>query len=143
MEPPKPKVGVGLLLIKDNKILLGKRIHKGKHGFGEFAGLGGHMELGETFEEAIIREAAEEMGAHVKFKNLKFLCLTNILKYMPKHYIDIGMVADWVSGEPKVMEPDKLESWKWYPLNKLPKPLFAAEPNYIEAYKTGKVYFSE
>lgn len=53
------------------------------------------------------------------------------------------MAADLVSGEPKVMEPDKLESWEWYDIDDLPTPLFGVEPNYVESYKTGKTYFEE
>jgi 8-oxo-dGTP diphosphatase len=63
------------------------------------------------------------------------------MAYAPKHYVDIGMIAEWESGEPQVMEPEKLESWGWYDLDDLPSPLFNAITNYIEAYKTGRKYF--
>jgi 8-oxo-dGTP diphosphatase len=140
-EPARPKVGIGLLLIKGDKILLGKR--KSSHGAGEYGGPGGHLELLESFEECVLRELAEEAGTTVKVKNVRFLCLTNLRRYAPKHYVDIGMVAEWVSGEPSVEEPDKLVSWNWYNIENLPLPLFGVEPNYIEAYKTGKTYFEE
>lgn len=133
------KVGIGLLLVKDGCILLGKR--KGSHGAGEFGGPGGHLELLESFEDCARRELAEEAGSQVKIANLRFLCVTNLKKYAPKHYVDIGMVADWVSGEPLVMESHKLVSWEWYKIDQLPRPLFGVEDNYIEAYKTGRVYF--
>jgi 8-oxo-dGTP diphosphatase len=140
-EKQKPKVGVGLLLIKGNQVLLGKR--KGAHGSGEYGGPGGHLELMESFEGGLRREIEEEAGSKLKIKNLRFLCVTNLRKYAPKHYIDIGMVADWEAGEPQVMEPDKLENWKWYDIGNLPAPLFAVEPNYVKAYKTGQTYFTE
>ena len=135
-----PKVGVGLLIKRENKILLGKR--KNAHGSGEYATIGGHLEHLETFEQTALRELTEEMGGDIKVKNLRLLSLTNLRKYKPKHYIDIGMIADWVSGKPQVMEPDKIESWDWFDLNNLPNPLFGAIPNYIEAYRTGKIYFA-
>jgi len=69
----RPQVGVGLLIVKGNKVLLGKR--KGSHGEGEHAGPGGHLELGETIEECVLRELAEEAGPNIKIKNLRFLCL--------------------------------------------------------------------
>ena len=137
----RPQVGLGLLVIKDDKMLLGKRI--GSHGAGEYGGPGGHLENGESFEDCILRELAEEAGTGFKVKNLGFLCLTNLTKYAPKHYVDIGMVAEWESGEPVVMEPHKLESWDWYETDALPDPLFGIVPNYIEAHKTGRVYFNE
>lgn len=137
----RPKVGVGLLLVKDGKILLGKR--KGAHGAGEYAGFGGHLEGLETFEDDLLRELAEEGGPDIKVKNLRFLSVTNLRRYAPKHYVDIGMVAEWESGEPQVMEPDKIESWDWHDIDNLPDPLFGVIENYVEAYKTGKVYFND
>lgn len=68
MEPERPKVGIGLLLVKDGKILLGKR--KGAHRAGEYSGPGGHLELLESFEDCVLRELEEEAGANVKVKNI-------------------------------------------------------------------------
>jgi 8-oxo-dGTP diphosphatase len=127
-------------LIKDGHILLGKR--KAAHGAGEYAGPGGHLELHETFEQCILRELAEEAGPDVKIKALRLLCVTNLLKYHPKHYVDIGMIAEWVSGQPKVIEPHKLEAWEWHPIDNPPAELFAVLPNYLEAFKTGQHYFA-
>ena len=135
----RPKVGIGLLIIKDGHILLGKR--KSPHGQGEYGAPGGHLEGMESFESCALREFHEEAGETMKIKNLRFLCLTNLTKYAPKHYVDIGMVAEWESGEPTVGEPDKLETWGWYSIDALPQPLFGCLENYLEAYKTQQVYF--
>ena len=105
----RPKVGVGIFLIKDNKLLLGRR--KGSHGAGEYGLPGGHLELNESFEGCVIRELGEEAGTDIKIKTPKFLCVTNLRKYAPRHYVDIGMLAEWVSGEAVVAEPDKKEPW--------------------------------
>ena len=113
------KVGVGVLIFKDGKILLGKRL--GAHGAGEYAGPGGHLEYMESIEECAKRETLEETG--IVIGNVRFLCLSNLKQYAPKHYIDIGVVADWVSGDPKVIEPEKVESWDWYALDAIPEPL--------------------
>ena len=82
---------------------------------------------------------SEETGLEIE--NIRFLRLMNLKEYAPKHYIDIGLVADWKSGEPMVREPDKVESWGWYDLDNLPQPLFATEPSYLEALKTGRTFF--
>jgi|EndMetStandDraft_5_1072996.scaffolds.fasta_scaffold30162_2 8-oxo-dGTP diphosphatase len=132
------KVGVGLLLLKDGKVLLGKR--KGSHGSGEYAGIGGHLEYGETCEQAILRETAEECGVQVR--NLRFLCVSDLLTYWPKHYVDVGFVADWAAGDPQVLEPHKLESWGWYNVDDLPGNLFGAVAQYVEAYQAGISFFS-
>lgn len=137
MEDQKPKVGIGVMIFRDGKVLLGKR--KVPNGDGEYAWPGGHLEFMESFEDCIKREVAEETG--MKIKNIRFLRLMNFKTKNNKHYADIGFVADWESGEPKNLEPDKSEGWAWYDLNNLPEPLFGPIPNSIEAYKTGKNYF--
>lgn len=132
------KVGIGLFIVKDGKVLLGKR--KGSHGENEYGGPGGHLEYGETAEQTAYREVEEECG--IKIKNLQLLCVSDLLTYLPKHYIDIGFSAEWESGEPKVLEPEKLESWDWYEIDNLPGKLFGCVSAYAESYKTGKKYFT-
>jgi 8-oxo-dGTP diphosphatase len=139
MDKNRPQVGVGLIIIKGKKVLLGKR--RGSHGHGEYASTGGHLENGETLEECVMRELREEAGPDIQIKNLRFVRLINLRKYAPKHYIDIGFIAEWKSGEPKVMESDKKESWDWYDMDNLPSPLFGTVEAYIDAYKTGQILF--
>jgi len=133
----RPKVGVGIMVFKDGKVLLGKR--KSSHGSGEYAWPGGHMESMESFEDCAKREAREETG--IEIENVRFLRLLNFKDYAPKHYVDIGLLADWKSGEPKVLEPEKCESWEWADPENLPEPLFKSLPSYFEALKTGKNFF--
>ena len=133
----RPKVGVGVMIMRDGKVLIGKR--KSEHGKGEWAWPGGHLEHLESIEECARREAREEAG--VEIENVRFLRLVNMTQYAPKHYVDIGLIADWKSGEPQNLEPDKVEKWEWRALDDLPEPLFAAEPYYLEALKTGKNFF--
>lgn len=130
------KVGIGILVFKDGKVLLGKR--KESHGKGEYASPGGHLEFGESVEQTAKRECLEEAG--IKIKNIKFLRFSNMRKY-GKHYADIGLAADWASGEPKALEAHKMEKWDWYDLDNLPKPLFAHLEDSFEALKSGKNFF--
>lgn len=133
----RPRVGIGIMIVRDGKVLLGKR--KGSHGEGEYAFPGGHLEFGESFAECARRETLEESG--VKIKNIKFLYLANILKYGGKHYTHIGLVAEWKSEEAKVLEPEKSEEWGWYPISKPPHPLFEMCKLSYKAYKTHKNFF--
>jgi 8-oxo-dGTP diphosphatase len=138
MENQRPKVGVGILVFKEGKILLGKR--KGSHGEGEYAFPGGHLEYMESFEECAKREIVEECGIEVE--NIRFHLLANLTKYAPKHYVHIGMIADWKSGDPKILEPDKCDSWAWYNIDNLPEPMFEACKMSLNAYyKTKQNYF--
>ncbi len=133
----RPRVGIGVMILKDGKVLLGKR--KGSHGEGEYAFPGGHLEYMEGFVECARRETREECG--IEIDTIRFQLLANVKEYTPKHYVHIGIVAEWKSGEPKVLEPEKVESWGWYALDELPKPLFATIPNHIEAYTSGRNFW--
>ncbi len=135
----RPKVGVGVMVMKDGKVLLGRR--KGSHGQGQYAWPGGHLEYMESFENCAKREVREETGMEIG--DIKFLRLVNLKSYAPKHYVDVGLMAQWKSGEPKVMEPAKCDGWNWYEMDKLPSPLFETIASYIEAYKTGRDYWDE
>lgn len=138
MDNNAPKVGVGVMVLKDGKVLLTKR--KGSHGAGEYSFPGGHLEYMESFEDCARRETAEESGLTIK--NIKFLYVTNVKKYAPKHYVHIGMVADWAGGEPITMEPEKAERWEWYNLDDLPTPLFEFCKLSFDAYKTSRSYYA-
>jgi 8-oxo-dGTP diphosphatase len=132
----RPKCGVGVLIIKDKKVLLGKR--KNSHGAGSYGSGGGHLEFGESFEQALVREIKEETSLEVE--NIKFLCLSNFV-VENKHYIDVAFTADWKSGKPTVMEPEKFESWDWFDTDNIPSPLFKVVENYFIALKTGRQIF--
>jgi len=134
-----PRVGIGVLIFKKKKILLGKR--KGSHGAGEYAFPGGHLEYMETIEDCAKRETFEEAG--IKIKNINFQFLANVRKYKPRHYLHVGVTADYNNGEVQIKEADKIESWDWYSLDRLPKPLFEMAKMAINSYKKNKIYFKE
>jgi len=134
-----PLVGVGVMVFKEGKVLLGKR--KGSHGKGEYSFPGGHLEYMETIEECAKRETFEETG--IEIKNIKFQFLANVRKYKPKHYVHIGVIAEWKEGEPKLKEPDRCEGWNWYNLDELPEPLFLMTKLAIVSWKEKRIYFDE
>ena len=128
-----PRVGIGVTIYKDGKVLLGKR--KGSHGAGAFAFPGGHLEYMESFEGCARREVLEETGMQIK--NVRFVHLLNLKEYAPKQYVHIGLAADWENGEPEIKEPEKVETWDWYDMENLPQPLFATTSYYVDAVKNG------
>lgn len=132
-----PKVGVGVMIIKDGSVLLGKR--KGSHGEGEYSFPGGHLEYMERIEDCVRREVLEECGIEVD--NLRFQFLANVRKYAPKHYVHIGVICYWKNGEARVLEPDKCEGWQWYDLGSLPEPLFEMCRLSFDSYITRKIYY--
>ena len=125
----RPKVGVGVIIIKDGKILLGKR--KNVHGEGSWSFPGGYLEFNESWEDCASRETMEETG--VAIKNIRFSTVTNdIFQVEEKHYVTIFMLANYDFGEVKIMEPEKCEKWEWFFWNQLPQPLFIPVQNLLK-----------
>ena len=62
-EIPRPKVGVGVIFVRNGMVFLAKR--HGAHGEDTWASAGGHLENGETVEECGRRESMEELGLTV------------------------------------------------------------------------------
>ncbi len=121
MELQRPKIGIGVLVLKDNKILVGKRI--GAHGTDTWALPGGHLELNETWEACAQREVYEETG--IEIKNIRFACATNdIHKDESKHYITLFMISDHSAGTVTNKEPKKCSGWEWLKWESLPEPRF-------------------
>lgn len=123
-----PRIGIGVLVIRDNKILLGKRLNS--HGDGTWALPGGHLEFGETPQQCAVRETLEETGLQIS--NIQAgPWSSDIFEKEQKHYITLFMVAHAVAGEPKVLEPNKCERWNWFEITNLPNPLFLPLKNFL------------
>jgi 8-oxo-dGTP diphosphatase len=120
MKPERPKVGVGVALISEGKVLLGKR--KGSHGAGCWSFAGGHLEFGETVEECAKREVWEETG--LVATSLILGPWTNNVIEGTKHYVTLFVFVPRFTGELELKEPEKCEGWHWFQWRQLPNPLF-------------------
>jgi 8-oxo-dGTP diphosphatase len=127
----RPYIGVGILIIKDEKILMGKR--RNSHGDGTWAPPGGHLEFFESPEECAQREVLEETG--ISIKNIHHIGFTNdrFVKEN-KHYITLYYVAEYDSGTPQILEPEKCLEWKWFAFNELPQELFLSFQNFLKQH---------
>jgi len=97
--PERPLVGVGVILVKDRQILLVKRGHEPNKGMWSIPG--GLIKLGETAEEAAIREVREETGLEVSIGavagvfNVIIKDSDSKIKY---HYVIIDYFGEVVGG---------------------------------------------
>jgi len=124
-----PRVGVGVIILRNGKVLLGKR--KNAHGEGTWAFPGGHLDFGESPEECAVREVEEETG--LRIGNLRNGAFTNdVFEKEGRHYITLYMVAEHLEGEAEVREPDKCEQWEWFSWDELPEPRFIPLMNLLE-----------
>lgn len=116
----RPAVGVAVIVIKDDKVLFGKRI-KGR-GEGTWHFPGGHIEYGESFADTAIRETKEETNVDIEY--LKFITATSDVLYGDRHYVTIFVLCKYKSGGLKDNEPHKAKDWNWYKWEDLPQPYF-------------------
>ncbi len=136
-------VGFGVMVLKDNKVLLGKRHDDPEkadsllEGAGKWTMPGGKLHFGETFEEGAIRETKEETG--ITLKKMKVICINNDI-VEKAHFVTIGILCEDFEGEPQVLEPDEITEWKWFPLDKLPSPMYFPSEKVLKNYKEKKFY---
>ena len=116
----RPKVGVGILVVSEGRVLFGKRM--GAHGAGNWSFAGGHLEFGETVEECARRELLEETG--LEATSLILGPWTNNVIDGNKHYVTIFVFVNSFKGEVILKEPDRCEGWHWFKWEEIPMPLF-------------------
>ncbi|MGM0403323.1 MAG: nucleotide triphosphate diphosphatase NUDT15 [Thermodesulfobacteriota bacterium] len=133
MEKNFPRVGVGVIVVRGGRILLGKRI--GSHGAGTWALPGGHLEYGETVEDCAVREVREETGLAIDVLG-RGPYTSDVFPEAKKHYITLFVEARSDKGEPQILEPTRCLSWQWFSWSALPEPKF---PPLASLVKTGFV----
>jgi 8-oxo-dGTP diphosphatase len=125
----KPLVGVAAIVVKNGRVLLGKRLNA--HGAGTWAFPGGHLEFNETIEACAVREVREETG--ICIRNIRRGPYTNdIFAAEDKHYVTLFVTADYDSGEPAVKEPQKCAKWQWSPWPPDVRPCFLPIKNLLK-----------
>ncbi|MGD8543480.1 MAG: NUDIX hydrolase [Desulfobacteraceae bacterium] len=118
---PAPRVGVGVILIRGGRVLLGKR--RNAHGAGSWQFPGGHLEFGETIAACARREVREETG--LQLGPVQLGPYTNdVFTAEGRHYVTLFAIALAPQGEPEVLEPGKCVCWQWFEWSRLPDPLF-------------------
>jgi ADP-ribose pyrophosphatase YjhB (NUDIX family) len=116
--PPRPLVGIGVVVLRPDAVLL---VRRGKPpNMGSWSLPGGAQELGETAEAAARRELMEETGLAVG----KLALAANVDRIhhdaagrVQYHYTIIDFAAAWQGGEP-VAGSDVSEA-TWAPLERL------------------------
>lgn len=139
----KPGLGVGVMILKGNKILLGLRnpdkikASSELQGQGTWTMPGGKVEYMEKLIDAAKRELEEETS--LKATKLDILCVSDDMTDTA-HYVTVGFIAREYSGEVKTMEPETILEWQWFDLDNLPENLYGPSKKCISKYKSGIIY---
>lgn len=127
----RPGIGVGILIEKEGKILLGKRT--AGHGAGTWSLPGGHLEFGETVKECAARELLEETGLQMLSCTLgPWIETVNTQDH--HHSISFFVIVDQCEGVPHNLEPHKCEGWHWFAWDQLPSPLFTPLQTFLKQH---------
>jgi len=143
MDEKKVGAGFGIMLLRDGKVLLGRRhVDPEKadsllHGAGSWTMPGGKFEFGESFEDGAKRELMEETG--IVLEKVKVICVNNN-KVDDAHFVTVGFFSEFFDGEAQVMEPDEITEWRWFDLDDLPSPLYFPSERILENYELNRVY---
>lgn len=123
------KAAAFLVLKEEGKILLYQRKNT-VHEDGNYSFVAGHLDGGETAQQALAREAKEEANIDILPEDLEVVHVLH--NKNPKdgiEYFNVFMVPKRWSGEIKNMEPEHCGDLSWFPIASLPDNTI----NYINA----------
>ncbi len=130
---------VYVILRKEGKILFVMREHTG-YMDGTYCLPSGHVEEGENFITAAIRETKEEVGVTVARDNMRLL-YTMHRQTEADIRVDLFFEADEWQGEPSNKEPHKHSSIAWFSLEDIVnEPIMDYQAVVLQAIIEGNAY---
>jgi len=115
-----PLVSIDILLKKDNKVLLGRRINKPAQGY--FFSTGGRINKNETIDSAMVRIVKNELNIELKFMP-KFIGVfehfydDSIYESVTTHYVNIAY--EYEVEEIPDLPAEQHSEYKWFTVNEL------------------------
>jgi len=128
-----PVPAANAAIIKEGKILLTQRAPSIREG-GKWCLPGGHVEHGETWLEAMVREVREEVGLEVKKSCLLGIYSDPLLTVTPVPYYGnqlgqfvsiVFIVTDFVGV---VIPNEEVEQFGWFSERDIPSPMLRSHP---------------
>ena len=114
---PLPLVGVTAVVLRDDRVLLGRRSDNG-----HLTPVTGIVDPGEEPADAAVRETLEEAGVRCRVERLAWVHQIPRITYSngdQSDYLDLTFRCRWVSGDPFPVDGEMTEVG-WYDLGALP-----------------------
>lgn len=128
-----------LVLRRGDEVLLARR-----HGVAYASGLwglpGGHVEEGETFAQAAVREAREEVGVLVALDDAVPIGMSRYVD-PPHRGLTVLVAADRWEGEPRPVS--ECDAVAWARLDDLPQPVLPWLPDLLRHVLVDGEWFDE
>jgi ADP-ribose pyrophosphatase YjhB (NUDIX family) len=99
--PTRPFLAVSAAIIRDGRILIVRRARPPAHGV--YTLPGGIVELGETLEQAVVREVREETALEIEPVGLagyRQAIHRDAAGRVERHFVILPFAARWLAGEP-------------------------------------------
>ena len=110
-----PWVGVDNIITNDKgEILLIKRSEQEKAYPGKWALVAGYIEWGETCEEALKREAMEEIGVEIEVVRFTGRYYDAKDRHPTRTIVALPHICKIKSGEPRASQPEEVAEVKWF-----------------------------
>jgi len=110
--PTRPYLAVSAAIFRDGRVLIVRRARPPAHGL--YTLPGGGVELGETLEEAVIREVREETALAVEpvaLAGYRQAIARDDEGRIERHFVILPFAARWIAGE--IMLNEELAEARW------------------------------
>jgi len=111
--PTRPYLAVSAAIFRDGRVLIVRRARPPAHGL--YTLPGGGVELGETLEQAIIREVREETGleiAPLALVGFREAIARDAAGRVERHFVILPFAARWIRGEIALSEELAEAHWR-------------------------------
>jgi 8-oxo-dGTP diphosphatase len=110
--PTRPYLAVSAAIFRDGRVLIVRRARPPAHGL--YTLPGGGVELGETLEEAVVREVREETALKIEpvaLAGYRQAIARDAERRIERHFVILPFAARWIAGE--VALNDELAEAHW------------------------------
>lgn len=131
-----------MVLFRESKVLLLRRANTGFWD-GSYSLPAGHVESGENFSGAMVREALEEIGVTLAPEDLRVAHVMHRKSDTDSsERVDTFFVAEKWTGDITNREPEKCDDLSWFSLDELPENIIPYIRHVLECIER-KVFYSE